>query len=99
MKNSERSKVGRLFLIALLLLIIYFTIKSFFQPIKKPKKSPRYKKPQAEPETDMVQDPECGVYLVPDNALSLTHQGKVYYFCSPQCREKFLAKLEPGGEK
>ena len=99
MKNSERRPVGRLFLIALLLLIIYFTIKSFFQPIKKPQKSPQYKKSEHEPETEMVQDPVCGVYVPLESAFTLSYQGKVYYFCSSACREKFQEKLKSGEEK
>ncbi len=90
--------MGRLFLIVLLALIIYFSIKSFFKPAKKPAPKPKYKK-EAEPETEMVQDPECGIYLDPSQALSVRRYGKTYYFCSEECREKFLSKLKRGEEK
>ena len=37
-------------------------------------------------------DPVCGMSVEKDeNALTATHQGQTYYFCSPGCRESFLA--------
>ena len=39
----------------------------------------------------MVKDPVCGVYVAVSEAVSLpTNQGNVY-FCSNQCRQKFLS--------
>ena len=34
-------------------------------------------------------DPVCGMSVAPDSPLKLTHEGKVYGFCSPHCLEKF----------
>ena len=36
-------------------------------------------------------DPVCGMTVTPDKAKSSVHNGDVYYFCSPDCREKFEA--------
>jgi YHS domain-containing protein len=36
-------------------------------------------------------DPVCGMTVAPDKAKSSVHNGEVYYFCSPDCREKFEA--------
>ncbi len=40
----------------------------------------------------MVRDPQCGTYVPQSEALSETVAGKTHYFCSPECREKFLSK-------
>jgi YHS domain-containing protein len=40
----------------------------------------------------MVRDPVCGVYVVPDRALSLTHGSGLVYFCSADCRDKYRAR-------
>ncbi|MDD2901921.1 MAG: heavy metal-binding domain-containing protein [Syntrophales bacterium] len=36
-----------------------------------------------------LQDPVCGMSVAADSPLRLTHNGKVYGFCSPHCLEKF----------
>lgn len=46
---------------------------------------------------EMVRDPECGVYVAIDDSISVKDGQKIYYFCSYECRDKFLKKLETGG--
>lgn len=40
----------------------------------------------------MAIDPICGMEVDEEKALSVEHEGKKYYFCSPGCRDKFLAQ-------
>ena len=40
----------------------------------------------------MAIDPICGMKVDEKTALSAEHEGKTYYFCSPGCRNKFLAQ-------
>ena len=40
----------------------------------------------------MAIDPICGMEVDEKTALSVEHEGKKYYFCSPGCRDKFLAE-------
>jgi Cu+-exporting ATPase len=40
----------------------------------------------------MAIDPICGMEVDEKTALSVEHEGKTYYFCSPGCRDKFLAQ-------
>lgn len=47
-----------------------------------------------------VRDPVCGMTLVEkDAAASIQHEGKTYYFCSDQCRERFQANPGAYAEK
>ncbi|MBW1981635.1 MAG: YHS domain-containing protein [Deltaproteobacteria bacterium] len=39
---------------------------------------------------EMVRDPECGTYLLPAQAVSLHLAGKEYFFCSEECKQKFI---------
>ncbi len=39
----------------------------------------------------MVKDPVCGMYMDPRLALHLEHKDGSFYFCSDECRRKFLA--------
>lgn len=38
----------------------------------------------------MVKDDVCGTYLPKEEALTEKEKGHVYYFCSQECRRKFL---------
>jgi len=40
--------------------------------------------------TEMIRDEVCGLYLPRDEALKVEIEGKVYYFCSKECKDAFL---------
>jgi uncharacterized protein len=88
--------MGRLFVLAILAMMVYFSLKSLFRPIKKPEQGPVFKKQKADDSTEMAQDPECGVYVDPAKAVSLSSNGVTRYFCSEACRDNFQNKLEQG---
>lgn len=48
---------------------------------------------------EMVKDPECGAYVAADSSVSVRDGEKVYRFCSYECRDKFLQRLEEGGRE
>ena len=39
-------------------------------------------------------DPICGTYVAEELAIKATAAGQVHYFCSPECRDRFLSRLE-----
>ena len=43
----------------------------------------------------MVKDPVCGMYMDPRLAVTLKKNNGVFYFCSEECKNKFL-KMTPG---
>lgn len=45
---------------------------------------------------EMVQDPECGTYVSLEDSISVRDGKRVYHFCSYECRDKFLKRLETG---
>ncbi len=38
---------------------------------------------------DQAVDPVCGMTVQTAGAKTAVHDGQVYYFCSPECRQKF----------
>ncbi len=40
--------------------------------------------------TNTVKDPVCGMYMDPRLAFPLQHNGKELFFCSEECRKKYL---------
>ena len=43
------------------------------------------------PPTMLRQDPVCGTYVAIDSSLKTIRNGEVIHFCSPECRDKYLA--------
>lgn len=85
----------RLILAIILLVIIYWTARSIWEDLKKGLGKRRPKSPSSPPPrvTDrLVRDPVCGVYCPRSSAYTAIWKGKVYYFCSEECRQKFLAE-------
>lgn len=46
------------------------------------------KPPSAGPES-LKKDPVCGTFVAPSTALRKEKHGQTFYFCSPECRDKF----------
>ncbi len=44
--------------------------------------------PRPVPEA-LKKDPVCGTFVAPSTALHKTVHGETYYFCSPECQNKF----------
>lgn len=44
----------------------------------------------------MVKDPICGSYVASDSDIRVRDDGKVQCFCSYECRDKYLQRLEAG---
>ncbi len=42
-------------------------------------------------DADMVQDPQCGVYVTREGSVRAEIDGRKLFFCSRECKEKYLA--------
>jgi uncharacterized protein len=40
----------------------------------------------------MVRDPVCGTFVIPDHAVSIADGRQRIYFCSPRCRDAYRAR-------
>ena len=48
---------------------------------------------------ELVKDPECGAYVSVDGSISVRDGDNVHRFCSYECRDKFLQRLQEGGRE
>jgi YHS domain-containing protein len=63
-------------------------------------RTPPGKKAPAEIQDEMVQDPVCKTYVPRRMALEGNRSdGQRVFFCSPECREKYLKKKPADAEK
>jgi YHS domain-containing protein len=79
----------RFLLILGLLVILYFLVRRAVRGLKghgQPERLPPSK-------DEMVQDPECLVFVPRGVAVTEDIGGQTYYFCSRSCAHKFQEKL------
>jgi YHS domain-containing protein len=76
----------RVILYALLAYIVYTFIRAF-QKLGQKSRSPRQSKRNT---SLMVKDEVCSIYLPQEDAIKEIREGKEYFFCSKECRQKFL---------
>jgi YHS domain-containing protein len=50
-----------------------------------------YQPPPAPTGGELHKDPVCGTYVSPQASVTRTVRGRVFYFCSPECRDRYLA--------
>ncbi len=84
----------RLILYAFLAYFIYLLIR-FFQTLGKRSKS--FSSPKRISGI-MVKDEACNTYLPKEDAIKEMIDGKEYFFCSKECRQKFLEKKKTSGK-
>ena len=79
----------RLIIIAVIGFLLFRIVKALFVPRTKERRQfhhPGEKKAVSE----MVQDPNCGVFVAKKEAYSNQVGGKVLYFCSEKCCKEYL---------
>ena len=85
--------IFRLIYYAFLAYIIYVIIR-FFQNLNKRKKPSDHR---ASLSGMMVKDENCNTYLPKEDATREILDGKEYFFCSKDCRQKFIEKKKQSG--
>lgn len=84
--------MGRIILFAIICASAYWFLKKHFGNLISPQpgSSPGDKKRPAPITDELVKDPVCGVYCPKREALQMFYKGKLYCFCSKECKKKFL---------
>jgi len=60
-------------------------------------KGNRAKERSAAPPSQMVKDPVCGMYLDSRLAVRMDRKSEEFYFCSEECRQKYLTGSAAAG--
>jgi hypothetical protein len=84
--------LAKLFTLAVLASIGYFTLKSFIAPIARPAPRPKIKPGREDDSEEMVVCAGCGSYVSAQVALFEEGQGQKLYFCAEACRDLWLAR-------
>lgn len=76
----------RFILYALLAYIVFKAVRIYQRLNQKSHPRPRSRQNSGH----MVKDSVCNTYLPKEDALKEIREGKEYFFCSQECRQKFL---------
>jgi uncharacterized protein len=81
----------RLIYYAIVAYIVYIVIR-FFQNLGRSLRPSAPSSAQPRLSGQMVKDEACGTYISKDEALREVIDGEERFFCSKECRKKFLAE-------
>jgi YHS domain-containing protein len=76
--------------------IIARAFSSLSNPPAAPRQTPRQNQPrdtQVPLGGELKKDPACGTYIATATSLQEKVGGETFYFCSKQCRDKYVASL------
>ncbi len=81
----------------LLYAAVAYTIYLLLRFLLSPRRPIRSGRPPARLSGIMVKDEICNTYLPKDEAVLERADGDDHYFCSQECRQKFLERQKSGG--
>jgi YHS domain-containing protein len=82
----------RLIVLAVLLIIIYFLVKSALRGLLGRSKDVVHSVGTGA-SSELVQDPVCGMYVAREGAYFLRQGDLTYFFCSEACRSSYQKKF------
>ena len=85
----------RLLIFAILGVVIYRVLKSVFGGTGSGRVDSSYGPPEQVDDV-MVKDPVCGTYFPKRDGVTVNTSHDVLYFCSDQCRQRYLAQHSKG---
>jgi len=84
-------------LLRLLFLILgLWLLRQILGKILKPARQPGMDGNTAVTPNNMVKDPVCGMYMDSRLAVRIENRKESYYFCSEECKDKYLSKSGEG---
>jgi hypothetical protein len=72
------------------ILVVLFVLRLLLRAVTGAR-SPASQRRQARIGGSLVRDPQCGTYLPPARALTLSSRGQVLHFCSDRCRDAWAS--------
>jgi len=85
------SGLFRIIVYGLVAYLVYLVYR-FFKVINQGSERGRINK---QPSGIMVKDETCNTYLPKEDAIKVLFEGKARYFCSQECKQKFLNSHKP----
>ncbi len=85
----------RALLFAVYVLIAWWAMRALLRWLIQARAKPERRDAGLPPDADMVRDPECGVYVLKDRAVTRIIRGSVLCFCGEACAAAHEARGGP----
>jgi YHS domain-containing protein len=84
----------RILLFLVLVSVIRSILTRVFSPTLRMHSRPRFGSDRARETVSgqMIKDPQCGMYVAADLAITKRVKGKILHFCCEECRDNFINK-------
>lgn len=79
-------------------LVAYALYRLFMNDRKKKSENDAEKQEHLVATGEMVRDPVCGAYVEAEGGITVRNGEKVEHFCSYECREKYLRRIQDQGK-
>lgn len=91
----------RFVVLIILICIVFAIVRSFFNFLLGAGSSSSKSKSRRQSRNalggEMFKDPHCGIYVARDLAISARSGKETFYFCSKECRDKYLSVRRQSG--
>lgn len=77
----------RLAIFVFLVIVVYKLLGGLIKGVSV---SSRQEVPANQSTAELIQDPQCGAYILPAQGVDARVAGNTYHFCSESCRGQFL---------
>jgi YHS domain-containing protein len=87
--------MSRFFIQLLVYLVLFLVLRAVLTSLFSSSRSGKVAtRPASSPPAtgELKKDPVCGTYVSASASLSRTVNGETLYFCSPECRDKYLVR-------
>jgi YHS domain-containing protein len=75
----------------IVLLVLFLLIRSVLRDLfTRSSRVPNRTTPKVPTTGELKRDPVCGTYVHAQTGLTASIKGQVFYFCSEECRKKYL---------
>jgi|GEM_PF-890173 YHS domain-containing protein len=81
------------------LLLVFWLLRRFLGSLVGASKQPNTKEKVEDVPNSMVKDPVCGMYMDSRLAIRFEDRKEAFYFCSEECKNKYLGKATKGREE
>jgi hypothetical protein len=78
---------------------LYRLLTNDWKKSRKSKEDEKARNEQMVASGEMVKDPECGAYIAADSGISVRDGETVHRFCSYDCRDAFVRRIQAGRQK
>lgn len=84
--------------VLIFVLVAYALYRLFMNDRKKKEDDSVREKENLVATGEMVKDPVCGAYVEAESGITVRNGEKIIHFCSYECREKYIKRLQEQGK-